>query len=584
MNAHELSEALARRASDVAAHLLPHGKRVGAEWKAGNTTGEKGDSLSVRLTGPKAGIWKDFAADDGGDLLDLWAACFGQTLGEAIKDAHRWLGVLFEPPLLTPTRLYRRPERPTVKRPHAAALEWLHARGLTDRTLAEFKVAADGDVVVLPYLRDGELVNIKRRSIADKKMWQEKDAEPCLYGWHLVNPMSRSIAITEGEFDAMALHQVGIPAMSVNQGAGNHQWIESDWIRLEQFSEIFLCFDADDAGQKGVREVANRLGIERCRLVTFGPHKDANDALLAGFKDFQTCLRDSRGLDPDELVNVGQFIDEVVADFYPSGDQPAYPMLRIGMDQPWFRFRPQEVTVWTGHNGHGKSMLLGLVELGLIEQGERFCVFSGEMSPRKLLHRMARQATGQDEPSIPYLRHSLKWLAQSMWLFNVQGAANSVRMLEVFAYAAKRYGVTHFIIDSLMMLEDVPEDGKGSLEKQRLFMVAVTAFAKRYGVHVHLVAHPRKAEDERRAPGKQDVAGSGKLTNMADNHFSVWASLKDEEAPADDSFDAKLELNKQRNGDTQHRTLYLWFDRRSQQHTISSRRQPRRFGDWEQRA
>jgi twinkle protein len=101
---------------------------------------------------------------------------------------------------------------------------------------------------------------------------------------------------------------------------------------------------------------------------------------------------------------------------------------------------------------------------------------------------------------------------------------------------------------------------------------------------VHLVAHPRKADDERRAPGKQDVAGSGKITNMADNHFSVWAALKDEEAPPDDSIDAKLELNKQRNGDTQHRTLYLWFDKHSQQHTISSRRQPRRFGDWEARA
>lgn len=584
MNAGELSSALARRAVDVAQHLLPHGKRVGAEWKAGNTSGEAGESLSVRLTGTKAGVWRDFAVDDGGDLLDLWAACFGQTLAQAIADAHRWLGVPQEPPMASPTRLYRRPERPHAKRPLAAALDWLHARGLTDATLAAFKVAAEGDVVVLPYLRDGELVNIKRRSITEKKMWQERDSEPCLFGWHLVPAMARSIAITEGEFDAMALHQVGIPALSVNQGAGNHQWIESDWLRLEQFSEIHLCFDADEAGRKGVREVANRLGLERCRIVTFGDHKDANDALLAGYQDWQCALREARTLDPDELVGVEPFIDDVVGEFYPAGDAPLYPMLRIGMDQDWFRFRPQEVTVWTGHNGHGKSMLLGLVQLGLIEQGERFCVFSGEMPPRKLLTRMCRQATGMQEPSIPYLRHCLRWLAQSMWLFNVQGAANSERMLEVFAYAARRYGVTHFIIDSLMMLEDVPEDGKGSLEKQRQFMVRLTAFAKRYGAHVHLVAHPRKADDERRAPGKQDVAGSGKITNMADNHFSVWAALKDEEAPPDDSIDAKLELNKQRNGDTQHRTLYLWFDKRSQQHTISSRRQPRRFGDWEARA
>jgi hypothetical protein len=35
------------------------------------------------------------------------------------------------------------------------------------------------------------------------------------------------VAITEGEIDAMTLHQVGIPALSVNAGAGNHQWIET---------------------------------------------------------------------------------------------------------------------------------------------------------------------------------------------------------------------------------------------------------------------------------------------------------------------------------------------------------------------
>ncbi len=580
MNARELSEALARRAGDVCVKLLPHGKKVGAEWKAGNTRGDAGDSLSVRLTGSKAGVWRDFATDEGGDLLDLWAACFGMTLADAIQEAHRYLGVSLEPAMQGPARVYRRPDRPAAKRPANAALDWLHARGLTDQTIAEFKVAADGDVVVLPYLRDGQLVNIKRRSITDKRMWQEKDAEPCLFGWHLLNPMARTVAITEGEFDAMVLHQVGIPALSVNQGAGNHQWIESDWVRLEQFSEILLCFDADAAGQKGVREVANRLGMDRCRIVTFGEHKDANDALLAGFTDWQRAIRDAAVLDPDELVNAGRFIDDVVAEFYPAEGGQTYPVLRLSMDQPWFRFRPDEITVWTGHNGHGKSLLLGLVQLGLIEQGERFCVFSGEMPPVKLLKRMARQATGLEEPSIPYLRHCLRWISESTWLFNVQGSANSVRMLDVFAYAAKRYGVTHFVVDSLMMLEDVPEDGKGSLEKQRLFMVALAAFAKRHHVHVHLVAHPRKAENERHAPGKQDVAGSGKITNMADNHFSVWAALRDEEEGQTDDFDAKLELNKQRNGDTQHRTIYLWFDKASQQHTITSRRQPRRFGDW----
>ena len=42
---------------------------------------------------------------------------------------------------------------------------------------------------VFPYLRDGQLVNAKTRNVGDKKdMRQEAGAEPCLFGWHLIDP------------------------------------------------------------------------------------------------------------------------------------------------------------------------------------------------------------------------------------------------------------------------------------------------------------------------------------------------------------------------------------------------------------
>lgn len=586
MNAKDLSAELARRAADVAAYLLPNGKKHGAEWRVGSADGEKGQSLSVRLTGAKAGVWKDFATGQGGDLLDLFCAVRGYGIADAMREAMQWAGIRDTMPRLeTSPKLYRRPDRPRAKRPVAQALQWLLDRGMTEQTIAEFKVAAEGDVVALPYLRDGELVNIKRRSITDKKrMWQEKDAEPCLFGWHLIEPTCRVVAITEGEFDAMALHQCGIPALSVNQGAGNHQWIESDWQRLERFSEILICFDDDEAGRKGAREVATRLGLDRCRLVTFPGYKDANEALLDGYDDklFRAAIEDGHYVDPDELVNVGAFIDALVREFYPPEGTIPDPCLRIGHDHPWFRFRRGEITVWTGHNGHGKSLLLSLVQLGLIEQGEKFVVFSGEMPPLKLLKRMARQACGMESPTIPYLRSTMNWVAKSMWLFNLVGQARSDRLVEVFSYAVRRYGVTHVVIDSLMMIEDVPEGGKDYLEKQRQFMNKLAAFAKQHQVHIHLVAHPRKSDDESKAPGKQDVAGSGKITSLADNHFSVW--MRNGGQDEDDGPTAKLTLGKQRNGDEQHHDLWLWFDVPSQQHCPTSRKQVRRFGQWEQSA
>lgn len=580
MNVSEIAERLAAQASEVAAYLLPNGRKHGPEWQVGSVAGEAGKSLSVRLTGAKRGVWKDFATGEGGDLIDLFMATRGVSVAEAIREAKQYLGITDDMPA-RPERVYARPSV-QAKRPGANVRAWLRARGLTDETIKAFKVGADAadSTVLLPYLRDGETVNVKHRSINDKrKMWQAKDAEPCLFGWHLVDPKARVVAITEGEFDAMALVQLGIAALSVNQGAGNHQWIESDWERLERFSTIYLCFDADDAGRKGAREVANRLGLDRCRVVTFGASKDANDFLLTQPTEQQVgeCFAKAGTFDPDELMGAGSFVDELIAEFYPPETGYVAPALRLGRDHEWFRFRPSEVTTWTGHNGHGKSQTLGQVQLGLMEQGEKFCVFSGEMPPAKLLGRLARQACGMSSPSISYLKACAAWLDAGMWIFNVIGQADSVRLLEVFAYAARRYGITHFVIDSLMMLEDVPEDGKGALEAQRRFMNRIATFAKQYRVHVHLVAHPRKADNERDAPGKQDVAGSGKLTNMADNHFSVWAKLRDAGEEPDDTPDGFLELNKQRHGNTQHRKLWLWFDADSLQYRVSPHHRPRHY-------
>lgn len=458
---------------------------------------------------------------------------------------------------------------------------WLNSRGLSDETIAAFKVGEqerDGKTyAVFPYLRDGELVNAKYRNPAEKKdMRQEGGAEPCLFGWHLIDPKTRRVALCEGEIDAMTLHQAGIPALSVNAGAGNHQWLENDWNRLERFSELLIAFDSDEAGEKGAREVMHRLGEERCKRLVF-PAKDANDYLMQGAdgSDFDECARSAKSVDPEELRQISDFMARVKSMFYPAPGEAGDPVLRLDRNLDWFEFRPGELTVWTGYNGHGKSLMLSQVLLGLISQGEKCVVFSGEMTPERQLKRLAKQATGLDRPTLAYLDSVGRWLMDRMWVFNVVGSATIDRLLSVFLYAIKRYGARHFVIDSLMMT-DVPEDGSGAMTAQKEAVRKLCDFAKRHGCHLHLVAHPRKGVDESKGPGKLDVAGSSKITDGADNVFTVWSARRDESAEDSDldKPDAKLELHKQRNGDVQHYTQMLWFCKDAQQFASSSSRRP----------
>ncbi|MBC7201917.1 MAG: toprim domain-containing protein [Pusillimonas sp.] len=582
MNAAELSSYMAERAQDVAEHLLPNGKKISGEWRVGSLNGEQGQSLAVRISGAKKGTWKDFNAGHGGDLIDLWAMRNGISIAQAITEIKAHFNIRDES-LLKPKQEYKRPSKPKASSPKQRVLEWFFNRGISENTLIAFRIAQaeqSGKVfAVFPYLRDGEYINGKYRNIDDKKeMRQEGGAEPCLFGWHLIDPNIRSIAICEGEIDAMTLHQVGVPALSVNAGAGNHQWIDNDWDRLDRFSEIYLCYDNDDAGQKGAREVANRLGADRCKIVQFGEHKDANEALMADFdnKDFRHSLACARTFDPEELRQLFDFWHEVKASFWPAAGEKLFPLLTFcGEDEEWFEFRPGEVSVWTGYNGHGKSMILNQVLIGLMKQGEKVCVFSGEMVPRQQGRRMAKQLTGIDRPSNQYLDAAGEWIKDRAWIFNLAETATLDRLIEVFRYGFKRYGIRHFVIDSLMMT-DVPEDGPGAMSAQKEAMRKIATFARSNNVHVHLVAHPRKGDSEKKAPGKLDVAGSSKLTDAADNVWTVWADKKEvgERTEEPDGF---LELHKQRNGDVQSKKLWLFFNSECQQYSRNKHRRPYQY-------
>ncbi|WP_338811509.1 toprim domain-containing protein (plasmid) [Agrobacterium leguminum] len=71
LSASELADRLARDAEAVCRHYLSAGRRAGNYWIVGDVGNNKGKSLYVHLTGPRAGRWADAATAEYGDLLDL---------------------------------------------------------------------------------------------------------------------------------------------------------------------------------------------------------------------------------------------------------------------------------------------------------------------------------------------------------------------------------------------------------------------------------------------------------------------------------------------------------------------------------
>lgn len=73
---------------------FPDGKIEGAEFCIGSRAGESGQSLRVRISGDKAGVWSDFSdGAAGGDLISLYAYIHDLRPGQACAALAQQLGV-----------------------------------------------------------------------------------------------------------------------------------------------------------------------------------------------------------------------------------------------------------------------------------------------------------------------------------------------------------------------------------------------------------------------------------------------------------------------------------------------------------
>ncbi|WP_412756285.1 toprim domain-containing protein [Legionella bozemanae] len=599
--AKEVSRQLAQRAEEIARYLLPNGKRHGNEWCVGSISGEIGKSLKIHLIGEKAGVWCDFATGDKGDLLDLWALNRNLQISDAIKEASSHLGIT-----LPKFEAYRSPKfvKPSIKvisplLPSSNVMQYLTTeRKLNPETISAYKISERNGQIVFPYWRENELIFSKylglERIDGKKQITVEPNCEPCLFGWHLIPHDSRIVILCEGEIDAMSLYQYGLPALSVpfGGGKGNKQkWIEYEFDRLAIYDEIYLCFDNDTEGQIATLELVERLGRHRCRIVKLS-YKDANECLQHNvpLEVIQQCFKSAKTLDPDELKSASYYVEQVVDGFYPAEG------VLLGYEPPWEKakdnviFRPGELSVWTGINGHGKSQFLGQVLLHAMAQGARVCIASLELKPSRLLMRLTRQAGAIEKPTIEYIEVIHKWYEDKLWLFDLVGTAKSARLLEVFLYAYQRYGIDVFVIDSLMKLDIAEDDYK----TQKAFIEQLCDFKNQYNCHIHIVVHPRKGADESLLPGKLDNKGTGAISDLADNCFTVWRNKNKEQIKQTQSsgFDLtekelkKLEdadclwrCDKQRNGDWEGK-LGFWFDKVTLQYLSNPAHKPVRIVDY----
>ena len=210
---------------------------------------------------------------------------------------------------------------------------------------------------------------------------------------------------------------------------------------------------------------------------------------------------------------------------------------------PWaksydsFYFREGEMTVWAGQNGHGKSQMTAQVAMHLMSQGERVCMASFEMKPVETIRLMSRMFIGTN-PYTPEYQNDLgyealdemfdsfgAWSDNRLWIYDQMGVTNPATVIGMTRYCAKELGIKHIFIDSLMKVVGDEDDMNG----QKRLVGELFSIAKDLRVHVHLIHHLKKPQNEAQIPDKHDTKGSGSITDQVDNLFMAWRNKPKED-------------------------------------------------------
>ena len=116
-----------------------------------------------------------------------------------------------------------------------------------------------------------------------------------------------------------------------------------------------------------------------------------------------------------------------------------------------------------------------------------------------------------------------EWTRDKIFLYDNKYGRNWSRLLESIRNVVKDKGVHLLILDNLMTL-DLDAFSGDKNEKQSAFVNSLADLAKQANIHIILVAHPRKSLTFLR---REDIGGSGDITNLADNVYIIHRCNKD---------------------------------------------------------
>lgn len=439
-------------------------------------------------------------------------------------------------------------------------VKYLKSRGFSQENINHHKITEEKyyqpkeskntNNIVFNYFEGEKLINKKYRSY-NKSFTQFKGAKKVFFGLNdIIN--QKEIYIVEGEFDKMALYEIGVKnCISLPDGANDNDKV---WINCEKYlkniNTFYIATDNDDAGNDVADKIAQRLGKHRCKRVLF-KNKDANDDLKESPFVLEESLKNIKDYPVSGLLEISSLEDEILY-LYDNGIPETIAPKRFGLDllAEIFSVMMGQLTVITGIPSHGKSTFIEWYLLNMIiEYGFKFSYFSPEHNPTALhqtvfINRFfgkpffKNKKNTSNRVSRDQVKDYLNWVNNKIYVTNFDpnlGIPLSWDfILTTFKQQIYSRGINVFLIDSFNKVPLGKGNKKDNIDE---VLTMLTAFCIQHNVMIFLVAHPTKmnVDDQTglyKIPTLYDVSGSADFRNQTHNGLCVYRYF-DEESKED---------------------------------------------------
>lgn len=398
-----------------------------------------------------------------------------------------------------------------------------------------------------------ELQGFKIKSNEEKsRIWSKGRLKSgALFGIDALPQKGNKLFITEGEDDAMALHQAiyehcdpkwrkSIAVCSLLNGAGGaDKELLNNIETLERFKEIVLCFDMDEAGREGVRKVCKVIDRERLLEARY-ELKDANDMVKAGLsKELYFNVLAAARPRPEKIISGNEItLDELMTPLK-KGIETVYPLLNSKMHGFRYGDGGGELTVFCAGSGMGKTTAAREI---MYDFNSRYNLRLGHIFLEEQ-YRKTGQALIALDNNVPLaaLREDPTIISREKFelSYNKLVKNNRTFFMKHFGSLASDHLMDHMWYQStveendFIMLDHISmvvsgQQGSGQGERKDIdvLMTKLAAFCEDSGTSVIAVVHLKRPPDGKSFNnGKQislsDLRGSAAIEQLSHNIIAV---------------------------------------------------------------